>query len=423
VLARDCVATIQRSAKRNPMAAALMARTDEMTAVSDKVMRIRLKKPFAPLLDAIAKPASMVAFMMPERLAKTDPMTQVTEMIGSGPMRFLKDEFDAGSRMAYARNEAYVPRDEPASFMAGGKRVHFDRIEWQIIPDAATAAAALQNGEVDWWEFTLADLNPLLKRTKDVTVKQIDDLGFISILRFNCLTAPFNNAKLRHAILGGLDQADYMRAVNGDNVSWSRCASMFPCGTRYATEIGAPLLNTKRDLAKAREAVKAAGYNGEKIVIINPADFPSIAPLGNVTADLLKKLGMNVELQTMDWGTLGQRRTMKAPADQGGWNIFHTWTTSVSIYNPGLNYYLRGQGDAGWFGWFENAKIESLTDDWTRANTDAEKQAVFDAIQTEAWAQTPFVPLGQYFPTTAYRSNIVDRIAATNAIPWNVRRT
>lgn len=423
VLARDCAASLSRWSKRDSFGQIMARFVDSLEAADDRTIRIRLKKPFAPLLDAIAKPASMVAFMMPERLAKTDPMTQVTEMIGSGPMRFLKDEFDAGNRMAYARNEAYVPRDEPASFMAGGKRVHFDRIEWQVIPDAATAAAALQNGEVDWWEFTLPDLNPLLKRTKDVTVKQIDELGFISILRFNCLTAPFNNAKLRHAILGALDQADYMRAVNGDNVSWNRCASMFPCGTRYATEIGAPLLNTKRDLAKAREAVKAAGYNGEKIVIINPADFPSIAPLGNVTADLLTKLGMNVELQTMDWGTLGQRRTMKAPADQGGWNIFHTWTTSVSIYNPGLNYYLRGQGDAGWFGWFENAKIESLTDGWTRANTDAEKQAVFDAIQTEAWAQTPFVPLGQYFPTTAYRSNIVDRIAATNAIPWNVRRT
>ncbi|MCC6718655.1 MAG: ABC transporter substrate-binding protein [Acetobacteraceae bacterium] len=422
VLARDCVASLSRWSKRDSFGQIMARFVESWDTADDRTIRIRLKKPFAPLLDAIAKPASMVAFMMPERLAKTDAMTQVTEMIGSGPMRFLKDEFDAGSRMAYARNEAYVPRDEPASFMAGGKRVHFDRIEWKIIPDASTAAAALQSGEVDWWEFTLPDLNPLLKRTKDVTVKQIDALGFISILRFNCLTAPFNNAKLRHAILAGLDQADYMRAVNGDNVEWSRCASMFPCGTRYATEIGAPLLNTKRDLAKAREAIKAAGYNGEKIVIINPADFPSIAPLGDVTADLLKKLGMNVELQTMDWGTLGQRRTMKAPADQGGWNIFHTWTTSVSIYNPGLNYYLRGQGNAGWFGWFENAKIEALTDDWTRANTDAEKQAVFDAIQTEAWAQTPFVPLGQYFPTTAYRSNIVDRIAATNAIPWNVRR-
>jgi peptide/nickel transport system substrate-binding protein len=256
-----------------------------------------------------------------------------------------------------------------------------------------------------------------------VTVSQVDTMGFISVLRFNHLVPPFNNVKLRQAILLALDQADYMRAVNGDNVKWQRCASMFPCGIPFSPELGASILNSPRDLAKAREAVRASGYNGERVVLMNPADFPSIAPLGDVTADLLKRLGLNVDLQSMDWGTLGQRRTSRVPVEQGGWNIFHTWTTSVSISNPALNYFLRGQGAAGWFGWYENARIETLTDEWTRATTDAEKSRIFDAIQQEAWATLPFVPLGQYFPTTAHRSNIVDRIAATNCIPWNIRRT
>ena len=422
VLARDCVASLMRWSKRDSFGQTLARAVEAWEAADDRTIRIRLTRPFAPLLDAIAKPGSVTAFMMPERLAKTDANTQVTEMVGSGPFRFLKDEFVAGSRVAYARNEAYVPRDEKADFMAGGKRANFDRIEWQIIPDASTAAGALRNGEVDWWEFTLPDLNPTLERDRNIKVAQVDDLGFISILRFNSLTPPFNNVKLRHALLAAFDQADYMRAVNGDNVKWQRCASLFPCGVPFSSEIGASLLNSPRDLAKAKEAIKAAGYNGEKIVILNPVDFPSISPLGDVTADLLKKLGMNVDLQPMDWGTVGQRRTSKATSDQGGWNIFHTWTTSVSITNPALNYYLRGQGQTGWFGWYENAKIESLTDDWALASTDADKQKVFDAIQTEAWATAPFVPLGQYFPTTAYRSNIVDRIPATNALPWNIRR-
>jgi peptide/nickel transport system substrate-binding protein len=255
-----------------------------------------------------------------------------------------------------------------------------------------------------------------------VKVIQVDPLGFISILRFNALIPPFNNARLRRAVLAAVDQADYMRAVNGENVKWRRCASMFPCGLPFAKEIGADLMNTPRDLNRAREAVKAAGYAGERIVLMNPADFPSIAPLGDVTADLLGKLGMNVDLQSMDWGTLGQRRTSKAPIDAGGWNIFHTWTTSVSIPNPALNYYIRGQGQAGWFGWYENPEVERLTDEWTRARTDAEQQAIFDAIQQQAFETAPIVPLGQYYPTTAHRSDLVDRIEATNALLWNVRR-
>jgi len=101
------------------------------------------------------------------------------------------------------------------------------------------------------------------------------------------------------------------------------------------------------------------------------------------------------------------------------WKMFHP---PCSIANPALNYYVRGQGQSGWFGWYENPEIEHLTDAWSQAATDAEKQAAFDAIQRQAFETAPIVPLGQYFPATAMRSNIVDRIAATNALPWNIRR-
>lgn len=359
---------------------------------------------------------------MPERLAKTDALTAVTEMVGSGPYRFLKDEFVSGSRVAYAKFDGYVPRTEPSSFMTGGKRAYFDRIEWQIIPDPSTAASALRNNEVDWWEFAHPDLIPMLARDPGVKVAPVDDLGFISILRFNALNPPFNNPRLRAAVLSAIDQDDYQRAVNGDSIRWRRCAAMFPCGLPYVKEAGAGLMNRPVNLAAAREAVKQAGYGGEKVVILTPVDFPSIAPLGDVTADLLKKLGMNVDLQTMDWGTVGQRRTSKAPVEAGGWSIFHTWTTGVSITNPALNYYVRGQGQTGWFGWHENAEVEKLAADWAQASTDAEKQAAFDGIQAQAFQTVPIIPLGQYYPATAHRTNISGRIAATNALPWNIRR-
>jgi peptide/nickel transport system substrate-binding protein len=422
VRARDCVASLLRWSQRDSFGQTLARAVAAWETVDDRTIRIRLHRPFAPLLDAIAKPASVVAFIMPERLARTDANTAITEMVGSGPYRFLKDQFVSGSRVAYARFDGYSPRAEPSDFMAGGKRAMFDRIEWQIIPDPATAAAALRNGEVDWWELALPDLIPQLKRSSGVNVVPVDDLGFIAILRFNSLIPPFNNAKLRAAVLGAVDQADYMRAVNGENIKWQRCAAMFPCGLPFVTEAGASIMNGPHDLARAREAIRQAGYAGERVVLMNPGDFPSIGPLGEVTADLLKRLGMNVDLQTMDWGTLVQRRTSKAAADAGGWNIFHTWTTSVSITNPALNYYIRGQGADGWFGWYENPEVERITAAWSVATTDAARQAAFDAIQKQAFATAPIVPLGQYYPATALRSDIVDRIPATNALPWNVHR-
>ena len=105
--------------------------------------------------------------IMPERLANTDPFKQVTEMVGSGPFRFLPHEHVAGSRSVYQRFADYVPRDQgQTSFLAGPKTVHFDRIEWITIPDQATAAAALQAGEVDWWELPPNDLLATLPQTR-----------------------------------------------------------------------------------------------------------------------------------------------------------------------------------------------------------------------------------------------------------------
>ena len=141
VRALDCVASLQRWSKRDSFGQTLAQSVAAWEAEDDRTIRIRFTRPFAPLLDAIAKPASVVAFIMPERLAKTDASTQVTEMVGSGPYRFVRDEYVSGSRVIYARFDGYLPRNEPSDFMTGGKRAHFERVEWRVIPDAATAAA------------------------------------------------------------------------------------------------------------------------------------------------------------------------------------------------------------------------------------------------------------------------------------------
>ena len=165
VLARDCVASIRRWGARDGFGQALLAACDEIGAPDDRTIRFRLKYPFPLLPDALAKTPPSICPIMPERLAVTDPYKQVTEMVGSGPYRFKADERVAGSRIVYQRNTKYVPRPNGTpDATAGPKVAHFDRIEWLIIPDAGTVAAAMQNGEIDWWLTPNADLLPLLKK-------------------------------------------------------------------------------------------------------------------------------------------------------------------------------------------------------------------------------------------------------------------
>jgi peptide/nickel transport system substrate-binding protein len=420
VLARDCAASLRRWAARDTFGQTVAKVVDTWGTADDKTIKITLKQPFPLLIDAFAKPDAQIAFMMPERLAATDPFKGVTEMIGSGPFRFLKDEFVAGSSVAYARNADYVPRQEPPDWTSGGKIVHFDRVEWKIIPDSSTAASALQSGEVDWYEQVQADLVPLLRRNADIAMAGSNPQGYIGGMRFNHLHPPFNDVRMRRAILTAVNQDDYMRAVTGNDSSlFQICRSQFPCGTTYGSQVGGSAQSG--DLATAKAMIKEA-YGGAKAVIINPTDFATIAPLGDISYDLFQKLGINVEMIAADWGTVVQRRTSKEAVDKGGWSVFHTWFTGGFIINPVVSAPFRGQGANGWFGWYDNPKIEALTDEWLQAKDADARKAIASAIQAENYNRVPTVTLGQFQIPTAYRKSVQGRVSCSSPLFWGLRR-
>lgn len=419
VLARDCAASLKRWSARDVFGQTAASFVEEWGATDDRTIRVRLKRPFALLADALGKPNGMVPFIMPERLALTDPNKQVSEMVGSGPYRFLANEFVQGSHAAYQRFDGYVPRQEPADWCSGGKVARIERVEWKVINDPSTVAAALQNREVDWWEQVQPDLLPLVKKMAHLRVHNTNPIGYNGTLRFNHLHAPFNNVDVRRAVAMGLPQDDYMRAVTGNDESlFTTCKSLFPCGTRYGIEIGKDII--KGDLAAARALLAKSGYNGEKVVVLNPADVPSIAPFGHVTFDYLKKLGMNAELADTDWGTLVQRRNSKEPPEKGGWSVFHTWWFGTSLAHPAISTVIRGLGAKGWAGWFENARIESLTAEWLTAGTEPDRDRLAASIHAETMATLPSLPLGRFFINTAYRKELSGMLEGTTPVAWNL---
>ncbi len=185
-------------------------------------------------------------------------------------------------------------------------------------------------------------------------------------------------------------------------------------------EIGAGIMKPPHDLAKGRAAVKAAGYNGEKTVVINPTDYPVISPHGQVTAELLRSLGFNVDLQEMDWGTVLQRRLSPEPADRGGWSVYHTNWPSVSIANPALNTTIRGDGT--WPGWYKDEETERLTTAWVSAPDAGERQTLFDQVQRRALDGVPTLPLGQFFVKTAFRNEVRGVRSGSVCYFWGVEK-
>jgi peptide/nickel transport system substrate-binding protein len=359
---------------------------------------------------------------MPERMAKTDPYQQITDTIGSGPFKFVREEFEPGHQAVYVKNPDYVPRSEPPDWASGGKIAKLDRIEWLVVAEPATAAAALGNGEVDWWENPTPDLARSLAGYPDLSVVDVDPLGSMGLLRFNQLLPPFDNVKMRQAVMAVVDQTEYLTALAGDQNDWKLCPSFFTCGTPMANEAGAAALTGKRDFDAAKRLIAEAGYKGEKIVILDGVDLITNHIHALVTAELFKKLGLNVELATSDWGTVTTRRALKKPVAEGGWNVFGTDFTGAEMLNPFLNPPLPSNGDKAWFGWPKDDKIEALRNEWLQASDSEARQEIAGKIQERAFESVPYIPTGQYLPKTAYRKNLKGVLIGPALFQWNVEK-
>jgi peptide/nickel transport system substrate-binding protein len=419
----DCTTSLKRWMARDTLGQTLAAAVAEMQGGTDKKFSIRLKTPFPLLINALAKVSSLAPFIMPERLAKTDPFKQITEMVGSGPFKFVAAEYQPGNRIVYAKNTEYVPRHEPPVWASGGKVVKLDRVEWHVIPDDTTKLATIGSGEADWWENPSPDMWPVLAGNADVTLAIADRLKTSGCIRFNWRYPPFDNVKMRQAVQMVVNQADYMAAFAGDPKNWNVCPSVFTCGTPMASAAGASALTGKRDYEKARELIKETGYKGEKIILLDAVDQPLIHAEALVLTDELKKLGLNVEYVASDWGTVVTRRASKKPPTEGGWNIFETGWVGADTLDPAGNVLLRANGDGAWFGWPQDDGLEALRTQWLQATDLEERQEIAARLQQRAFEVVPYIPTGQFVNKTAYRKNIKGIVESPALfLMWNVEK-
>lgn len=420
VRAADCVSSIRRWAGREPLGQALLATVQDMKALDDRRFAMRLSKPFPQMLFALG---ARNCFVMPDRIAQTSPFQQIKEYVGSGPFRFVAEEWNSGVRAAYTRFAGYEPRPEAPSWFAGGKVAHFDRVEWIVQPEAGVAVSALLSGEVDWVETPLLDLMAQLKRSPDIRTQVPNRFGWLGAIRFNQLQPPFNNPALRRALLPAIDQADFLSATIGDQAEYGTVpVGFFPTRSSMANAAGLEALSGPRDLAKARKQIAESGYKNEPVVLLSASDNPAVHAQALVTEALFKQLGLNVQLAETDWGTLVARVVKKEPVEQGGWSCIVVPFAGFTADNPGTSYILRGNGPGAWFGWPTEPKLESLRQQWLDAPDAAAQLAIGQDIQREAFESVPYLPVAQWYAPTAYRKTITGVLDAPVMLFWNVSR-
>jgi len=424
VTTKDVVASLRRWGQRAPDGRVLMERLASLEAKDDRTFTIALKKAYPLMLQSLAGIAT-TPFIFREQEAKTDAFAEVKESMGSGPFVFVKDEWVPGAKTVYRKSPTYLPRSDAPNGYAGGKVVKVDRVEWTNIPDQATAAAALTKGEVDMIEAPSHDLIPQLKKDTNVVVRVINPIGRQAVARPNHLVPPFNNVKARQALMLVGNQQDYLTAMVGDDPALQKaCHAPFVCGTENETLVGAePYL--KPDHEKAKQLMKESGYDGRPIVIMTPTDLPVLHNMTVYTADLLRQIGVNVDLQATDWATLVQRRTTKddPQTNKGGWHIFQTTWPSALQSHPFLNISAATPCDGkNWFGWACDEEMEKMRIAFLDAGTPAEKKTALEAFQKKFFDVLPYRILGQMLNPIAYRKSLDGVLDAAELVYWNIAK-
>jgi len=404
VTSADCVASLQRWAGRDNTGKAMAAAGGEWKVVDARTFTLTLKEPFGLVLDGLSKVSSYQPVIMPERLARLPTTAPIQEVVGSGPFLFKRDEWVPGNKVVFVRNPAYVGRKEAPSGFAGNKTPKVDRVEWLILPDANSASAALKNGEVDLLEEVPPDnIAPLLTDPAIQVIKRGFSQGYVAL---NQAQPPFNNPALRQAVMMAVNQERFTAAMGYPaNLRIPYCATFFICGSANDTSVGSERY-MPRDVNKARQMVKDAGYKGERVVVMVPTDIAYLNGSGMILGQTLKSIGFNVDLQSMDWSSIVARRTKKDGVDQGGWSAYATSAGEFDLNSPINSTNLGAACGNSLPGWPCDEQLDKLRTAWIQQTEPAARRTALEAFHRRAYETLPYIPVGQFSPAYGVRATL-----------------
>jgi len=415
--AADVVASLKRWETRNALGGRLQATTASLQAADPKTFVLTLTQPYGLVLETLGTTLGPVPFIIPARLASTPGTTQITEIVGSGPFTYSPADHTTGDHMLLHRNPNYVSRTDPTDFLSGAKLVKIDALDIKVIPDGATAAAALQQGEIDYMQYAPFDLIPMMEKNPELKV--LDFTGahmFTGHYRMNFVQKPFDDPAIRRVVLGLVDQQEVLDALGLEPRFAQTCSSFFICGSPYATPN--PAAPTDHSIETAKAALAKTNYHGEPVVVMVANDLEAPRVASTVMADRMKRAGFNVDMQVMDWATLLQHRSART-----GWNLYGVHALGLDLQSPltssVINFNCKDSPGAGFMC---EPRLVPLFDAFAKAPTREAQQAVAGQIQAIVTEQALAAPFGQFAQPAAYRMTLTGVIPSAIPLFWNVEK-
>ena len=422
VTAADAVASIERWSSRDNVGRAMNAAGAQWKVEDERSFSLALAQPFGMVLHGLAKPSGYPPVIMPERLAKTPTTAPLTEVVGSGPFLFKRDEWAPGNKVVFVRNPDYVPRTEAPSVLAGSKKPAFDRVEWLYLPDANSAIAALRNGEVDYIEQVPPDFIAPLRADPNLMIGASG--AYQGFMVMNHLHPPFDNVKARQAMLHAVEQERFVAGMGyAPEMRLAWCHTYFICGGANETDAGAEQFR-KPDIAKAKKLLAESGYKGEKVVLLVPTDITYLNAEALVAAQAMRSIGIQVDMHSMDWASVAARRAKKEAPSAGGWNMYLTVAGEFDVDSPITNAYLSAACGNSLPGWPCDKELDELRTAWLRELDPGKRRSLLDAFQKRAFEAVPYISVGQYSAAFAARKDLrnLDRMKRGLPTVWMLDR-
>ncbi len=424
VTSEDVVASLRRWGNRDSIGRRLMAATAELATSGADGFTLKLSRPFGGVIEALGKPSVHVPFIMPARIASATPPTQpVREIMGSGPFVFLPDRWIPGERTFFRRNERYVPRDEPADGLAGGKVPKVEQVEMITMPDIALRATSLQQGEVDYLEYAPIDNLPLMRRDRNIVISEArGQAEMMYAVSINHALPPFDNVLVRRALQQCLDRSEILAGAGFAETGNPDCTAMFMCGTAFSSDRGGAAI-ARPDLDRAKALLREAGYTDQRVVLMHPLDSALLNPFGLVLIDRMKRAGFNLDIQGSDWSSIAQRWVQRQPLDRGGWSVVPVVYTGFDMANPlsNLGVGFNCTGNQPW-GYCE-AAMTPLIERFEAEGDPDRRREIAAELNRVAIEQATFPIAGQFRAPAAWRAQLRGVIDFGFPVIWNIERT
>lgn len=423
VTAEDCVASIRRWAQREALGMQIMRQAEGLRVIDARTFELKLREPYAYVIEALGKPGNVIPVMMPARLANLPANAAVPEVVGSGPFLFDRAGWRPGERAVFLRNPRYRPRSEPASGLAGGKVVRFDRVEAISMPDQSTRVAALQTGEVDFLEIIASDFITPMRRNRNIVIGEPRGAGQImSIVNLNHAQPPFDNVLVRRAAQMAINQAEVMAALGlPPGLSMERCEALYMCDTPGQSDAGTEIFRGAGP-ERARALLRQAGYNGEPVVLLHSESSALLNATSLVIADQLRRGGFTVDVRTSDYATVAQRRLSREPVERGGWSAVPIVWNGIDLVNPLANPGVAYNCAPHYPGWYCDPHQTELLRNLALARTPEQRRTLAELLQAAFHDNVNYLLGGQFSAPAAWRADLVGVVPFPIPVFWNVSR-